>query len=96
MARAKKKAAVAKPLPASKPRPAPAPAPRTGPSLVNASAVRFVRTYQVKSAGGELYQAGDVLSCSAETADHFIRRGAAVLHGGAEDDNDPPSHGTDT
>lgn len=40
--------------------------------------IKFIRDYTVQSAGGQSYTKGDVIVVESASADHFIRRGAAV------------------
>ena len=41
--------------------------------------IRFLRNYLVKDDTGTSYAAGDVVKCSVDSAEHFIRRKAAEL-----------------
>lgn len=40
--------------------------------------ITFVTAYKVKAEGGEEYKEGQEITCSDETAKHFISRGVAV------------------
>lgn len=40
--------------------------------------IKFIHEYRTKAVNGPFYKVGDILDCSAETANHFKYRGVAV------------------
>ena len=39
--------------------------------------IKFIKNYKVSDATGKEYNAGDTLTCSVDTARHFMNRGVA-------------------